>query len=78
MGWLKGAFQISKSDEEEAMVITLVNRRGTRAIINMDELVEALQVAAPNAIVLSQAFELLSLSEQLKARNACSFISFIC
>jgi hypothetical protein len=69
--WLKNAFGIGargSKDESRQPLVTVVDRKGTRAVLNMDELVAALQVAMPNATIQRQAFELLSFSEQLRVR----------
>ncbi len=69
--WLKNAFQIGEADSDESgrPLVTVVDRKGTRAVLNMDELVAALQEAMPTAKIHRQAFELLSFHEQLKVER---------
>jgi hypothetical protein len=66
--WLKDAFRIVPIDNATPLV-TVVDRRGTRAVLNMDQLIASLRSEFKNLEIRRQAFEDLSFSEQLKVER---------
>jgi hypothetical protein len=63
--WLKDAFRIVPIENARPLV-TVVDRRGTRAVLNMHQLIASLQSEFPHLEIRRQAFEDLSFREQLK------------
>ena len=53
-------------DEKNDIVVTFIDRRGTRRLINHAELLQALQLRYPNVVVQAVDFATLSLPDQLR------------